>query len=329
MVKQSWIFIDRYFSINTIALQSIFETKRVEISVFISYTIRMHYIIWLLIGALYSPIFYQLYRSRWETIDYTHAYFILPVTVWLAWRKRAALKELIHPSKQSPKGGAKNLKNDEIFRPAAGNYYSVIILILGILMFIFGWRQDYLFISTFSLIPVLFGLILYLYGTSIAKTLSFPILYLLFLVPPPLGVLDAVTLPMRHGISLLTEIIIRNIGLPITRDGLLLSIGGNEIYMGAPCSGFRSLITIISLGLVYIYINKNSFKNKAILFFLIIPIALIGNLFRVIAVCLVTFCYGETFGKKFHDISGFIIFLFMILGFIGMEHLLEKHKNEA
>ncbi len=185
-----------------------------------------------------------------------------------------------------------------------------------------------MFISTLSLIPVLFGLILYLYGTSIAKTLSFPILYLLLLIPPPLGVLDAVTLPMRHGISILTEIIIRSIGLAITRDGLLLSIGGNEIYMGAPCSGFRSLITIISLGLAYIYINKNSLKNKAILLFSITPIALIGNLFRVIAVCLVTFCYGETFGKKFHNISGFIIFLFMILGLIGMEHLLEKHKNE-
>lgn len=271
----------------------------------------MYYIIWLLIGILYSPIFYQLYRSRWEGIDYTHAYFILPVSLWLVWRKRAVLKELTRHSKQSP------------------THFSIPLLLLGILMFIFGWRQDYLFISTLSLIPVLFGLILYLYGANIAKTLLFPILYLFLLVPPPLGILDAVTLPMRHGISILTEIIIKGLGLPIIRDGLLLSIGGNEIYMGAPCSGFRSLITMISLGLAYIYVNKNSLKNKAILLSSIIPIALIGNLVRVIAICLVTFCYGETIGKKFHDISGFIIFLFMIFGLIGMENLLKKNKNET
>lgn len=289
------------------------------ISEFFRYTIKMHYIIWLLAALLYSPIFQQLYRSRWEGIDYTHAYFILPVSIWLTWRKRAVLKELFRHSEQSPKGDAKNLQS----------YFSFLLLLLGILMFIFGWRQDYLFISTLSLIPVLYGLILYLYGTSIAKTLSFPILYLLLLVPPPLGVLDSITLPMRHGISILTEIIIRGFGLPITRDGLLLSIGGNEIYMGAPCSGFRSLITMISLGLAYVYVNKNSIKNKTILLFSIVPIALIGNLFRVIAICLVTFCYGEATGKKFHDISGFIIFLFMILGLIGMENLLVKHKDEA
>ncbi len=282
-----------------------------EIPVFISYTSKMSYIIWLLIGAIYSPIFYQLYRFRWETIDYTHAYFILPVSLWLVWRKRALLQELSRHSEQSPAN------------------FSIPLLLLGIFMFIFGWRQDYLSISTLSLIPVLYGLIIYLYGINIAKTLSFPILYLLLLIPPPLGILDSITLPMRHGISILTEIIIKGFGLPIMRDGLLLSMGGHEIYMGAPCSGFRSLITMISLGLTYIYINQNSLKNKAILLFSIVPIALFGNLFRVIAVCLVTFCYGETIGKKFHDISGFIIFLFMIFGMIGIENLLGENKNEG
>lgn len=307
--------------------------KWLEIPVFMRYTKKMNYIIWLLTALLYSPIFQQLYRSRWEYIDYTHAYFILPVSVWFVWRKRAVLKKLtLHSARrpstalnsspepvegQSPKGEAKNLKS----------HFSIFPLMLGILMFIFGRRQDYLFISTLSLIPVLFGLVLYLYGKSTAKTLSFPILYLLLLVPPPLGVLDAVTLPMRQGISILTEIAIKTLGLPIIRDGLLLSIGDSEIYMGAPCSGFRSLITMISVGLAYVYINKNSFKNKAILLFSIIPIALTGNLFRVIAICLVTFCYGETIGKKFHDISGFIIFFFMILGLIGMENLLTKHNQ--
>jgi exosortase len=295
----------------------------VEIQVFIGYTIAMHYIIWLLTGVLYSPIFYQLYQSRWESIDYTHAYFILPVSVWLVWRKRAVL---LRHSERSFQGrlpaGRQEAKN-------LISFFSIFLLLLGILMFIFGWRQDYLFISTLSLIPLLYGLIIYLYGTNIAKTLSFPILYLLLLVPPPLGVLDSITLPMRYGISILTEIIIKSLGLPIIRDGLLLSIGGHEIYMGAPCSGFRSLITMISLGLAYIYINKNSLKNKAILLFSIIPIALLGNLFRVIAICLVTFCYGEAIGKKFHDTSGFIIFLFMILGLIGMENILGKNKNEV
>ncbi len=271
----------------------------------------MYYMIWLLTSLLYSPILYQLYNQRWQTIDYTHAYFILPVSLWLAWRKRAALKSLA----KTPQ--------------TAGVIISTSLIIAAIFMFNLGWRNDYLFISSLSLIPLVSGLTLYLYGANTLKALSFPILYLLLMVPPPLGVLDSITLPMRYGISVATELILKTFNLPIARDGLLLSIGGHEIYMGAPCSGFRSLITMISLSLVYIYINKSSSKNKAILLCSILPIALTGNLIRVILVCLVTFCYGDEIGKKFHDISGFIIFLFMVMGLIIMENILEKKTNET
>lgn len=270
-----------------------------------------NYIIWSLAVILYGPVFYQLYRQRWETIDYTHAYFILPISIWLVWRKRKALKELTLDNKT---------KNSLIGLP---------LLIPGLLMFVFGWRLDYLFISTLSLIPVLYGLIIYLYGTKMAKSLSFPILYLLLLVPPPLGVLDNLTLPMRHGISALTDIILKTFHYPITREGLLLSIGGHQIYMGAPCSGFRSLITMISLGLVYGYINKGGFKKKAILISSTVPLALIGNLIRVIGMCLVTFYFGESVGHKFHDISGFVIFIVLIAGLIGLESLLDKFIKQT
>lgn len=268
----------------------------------------MHYLIWILLAVIYSPIFFQLYQKRWQNIDYTHAYFILPVSLWLVWQKRATLKGII----------SKTI--------ATANFLGLIPLIVGMLMFIFGWRNDYLFISTLSLIPVLYGLIIYLYGTQMAKTLSFPILYLLLLVPPPLGVLDSITLPMRHGVSVATELILKGLGYPITRDGLLLSIKGHEIYMGAPCSGFRSLITMISLGLVYVYLNKGSLKLKTILLSSIIPLSLLGNLIRVMGVCLVTAYFGESIGSKFHDLSGFIIFLVLIAGMIGLESLLLKLK---
>lgn len=265
-----------------------------------------NYFIWILTIILYCPVFWQLYRQRWETIDYTHAYFILPISLWLVWRKRSALRELMQSAK---------LKSGFLGLP---------ILILSILMFIFGWRQDYLFISTLSLIPTLYGLAIYLYGTPMAKSLTFPILYLLLLVPPPLGVLDNVTLPMRHGISVLTEIILKTFHYPITREGLLLSIGGHQIYMGAACSGFRSLITMISLGLVYGYVNKGGLKKKTILISSTVPLALIGNLIRVIAMCLVTFYFGESIGHKFHDVSGFVIFIVLIIGLISLDSLLDK-----
>ena len=270
----------------------------------------MNILIWLIVAILYSPTFYQLYRSRWENIDYTHAYFILPISLWLVWRKRVEIFD--------------NIKN---FNPAKPGLLPLLPLVIGALIFIFGWRQEYLSLTSFSLIPVTAGLVLYLYGPRVLKALWFPILYLLLLVPPPLGILDNITLPMRYGISVLTEVILKAVHYPITRDGLLLSMGGHEIYMGPACSGFRSLITMISLGLVYVYLQKGSGKKKTILLSSIIPLALLGNLIRVLGVCMVTYHFGEKTGAQFHDTSGFVIFIILIAGLMGLESLCEKHEK--
>jgi exosortase len=192
-------------------------------------------------------------------------------------------------------------------------------------MFIFGWREDYLFISTFSLIPVLCGLVLFIYGKKVLTALIFPIFYLLLLVPPPFAVLDSVTLPMRYATSSAAEIVLKFMDYPISRKGLQLTIGYYNIFMGQPCSGFRSLITMTSLMLVYIYISKGPFIKKLILTSLIVPLTLLGNLLRVVTLCLITFYFGEAAGQGFfHDFSGIVVFVIAILGIIGIEMLIDK-----
>lgn len=264
---------------------------------------------WLLLCLLYTPLIKSLYTMNWASVDYTHAYFILPVSLWLTWRMRERVAGLIQ---------SRNTAHERT--PG----YALPILLAGLFLCLLGWRQGYISIQTFSLIPVLFGLTGYLYGAGLMRLLAFPIAYLLLMVPPPMNVLDSITLPMRHGISVVTEFLLKTAGYGITRDGLLLSIGGHEIYMGAPCSGFRSLITMISLGLAYVYIGKSAVKKKVVLLASIVPLALLGNLIRVVGMCLVSFYLGDAAGVKYHDYSGFIIFLVLIMGLIGLENLLEK-----
>ena len=267
----------------------------------------MHYFIWLLVVALYFPIFWKLYRVRWDLLDYTHAFFILPLSIWLVWRMREKLKV--------------SIQNTE----PGNNYTGLVSLSIGILIFLFASRFDYSFLITISLLPVLVGLIYYLYGVDTLKLLIFPIAYLLLLIPPPMALIDSITLPMRYGISNLTEQILSLMNYPITREGLLLNIGYNDIFMGEPCSGFRSLITLFSLGLIYVYISKTSLTNKVILILFVIPLALLGNLTRVITLCLITFYFGEEAGQGFfHNFSGIVMFIITILGLIGIENILNK-----
>ena len=268
-------------------------------------------IIWLLTVILYSPLFYELYRRKWEGVDYTHAYFILPISLLIVFLNRKKIRDAVQVEGKG-----------QVF-------HAGLMLIIGsLLLFILGWRGGYSSLQTFSLIPLLAGLIWYLYGYKTLRLLLFPILYLLLLVPPPMGVLDSITLPMRYFSSTLSAQLLNAMHYPIVREGLLLSIGSHELYMGAPCSGFRSLITMFSLGLVYVYFIKGKLSKSLILVFSIIPFALLGNIIRIVCLCLITYYYGDEAGQGFfHDFSGIIVFLIMISGLIGLEKILNSDKS--
>ena len=265
---------------------------------------------WALVILLYAPLFLRLYQSRWKTVDYTHAYFILPVALWLAWRKRQQLKSL---AVQIPQG-----------------LWGMVLLVLGLMVFLFGWRYDYMFVTVISLVPVLFGLVWQLYGGSVARAMAFPVLYLLLLVPPPLGMIDDVTLPMRYGMSVVTEWFLRALHYPVTREGLLLSIGKHDVFMGQACSGFRSLITMFSLGLIYASLAQTRTSKKVVLAVATIPFALLGNLVRVITHCLATYYLGEDRATGlFHYASGTLIFSVMIFGLVVLDRLLARQTQVA
>lgn len=262
---------------------------------------------WALTGLLALPVFSILYKSRWEDIDYTHAYFILPLSLFLIWRDRQRLVA-------APRSFTR-----------MSDATASLAVMLSLVIFIFGWKLDYVFLSTAALIPLAFGLAALLYGTTVTRLCAFPILYLAFLIPPPLGLIDELTLPLRYGVSMMTEQILQWIHYPVTRTGLLLTVGGEDVYLGEACSGFRSIVTLGSLGAAYIYLSQAPARHKALLAASIIPIAVVGNLTRVVSVCIVTYHLGQTEGQKFyHDFSGFVAFAIMLIGLFALEKLLAR-----
>jgi len=273
--------------------------------------LTLDHIFWLLTAVLFAPVFRQLYASRWENIDYTHAYLILPVSCWLVWRKRAEItRALLLPSS----GGA--------------SIAGLILLILGAFLFVFGWRLDFLMITTLALIPVLFGIVLFRYNPAIARITAFPILYLLLLVPPPLGILDAITIPMRYMATQMVEFLLQPF-YPVVRDGMMMSVGHATIVVGAPCSGFRSLVSIFALALVYAHVIDLERFKKIILLAFVLPLALMLNVVRVIVITLVTYYFGNEAGEGWvHDGSGYAVFLLLLLALMWLGKKLEGAADD-
>lgn len=271
----------------------------------------IYYLLWALVAVLVFPNFRSLYTYRWDALGYGHAFFILPISLGLAFWKRKELAEAFASTEK--RFGA----------------VSLAILLFGGLLYLFGWHQDYMVISTFALIPFLYGFVGFIYGKKVQKLLLFPVLYLLLLVPPPFALLDRITLPLRYISAFGVEKIFQLFHFPIQREGLGYLIEGQQMMIDEACSGFRSLITMFSLGLVYVYVIRSKLMKKAVLVLSVLPLALVGNVIRVIVISLIAANFGQEPAQGFmHSFSGVVVFLFIVLGFVGIEAVWSRLSGE-
>lgn len=267
----------------------------------------IYYLLWGLMAVVFFPVFRSLYTYRWDALGYTHAFFILPISIGLAYWKKEELAEAFRKTRK--KFGIANL----------------IVFVFGILLYLFGWHQDYMVISTFAVIPTLYGLLGFIYGGMVQRALLFPVLYLLLLVPPPFSLLDKVTLPLRYISAFGVEKIFQLLRFPIQREGLMYVISGKQMMIDEACSGLRSLVTMFALVLPYVYLIKCKLTKKTVLISSVIPLALVGNIARIIVISLMSLYLGTEVAQGFmHYFSGAVVFLFIILGFLGIEAIWTK-----
>ena len=250
---------------------------------------------WLPIGiglaVLYAPTAARLSGGLWMREEYMHGPIVAMVVLWLIWQKRSLLYH-------QQNGGL----------PVTG----AALLSFGLLLYVFGRSQDIIIFEVGSLIPVLAGTLLAMCGWNTLKRMAFPLLFVLFMLPLPGFIVDALTGPLKQHVSAIAESILYAAGYPIARTGVVLSVGPYQLLVADACSGLHSLISMSAMGLLYIYLmGRRSVWRNAVLVACLLPIAFAANVVRVIVLVLVTYHFGDAVGQGFiHDFSG--IFLFIV-----------------
>lgn len=241
------------------------------------------------LAALYVPTYAMLWQTLWREDAHAHGPLVLAIVAWLVWRERAALLE----------GG-------EGRAPYAG----AILLAAGLLTYVVGRSQGIALFEVGSHIPVLAGTVLALRGWRVLVRLSFPLFFLVFLVPLPGFVIDAVTGPLKAAVSEAVESILYGFGYPIARTGVMLSIGQYQLLVADACSGLNSLYSLAALGFLYAYVTKGrGTAHNALMLAAIVPIAIAANLLRVLLLVLITFHFGDAAGQSFlHEFAGITLF---------------------
>ena len=245
------------------------------------------------LAALYVPTGVDLARGLWRDDAYSHGPIIAAVFAWLVWRSRAALM-------------------DESFGPAP--VAGALVLLGGLALYLLGRTQSLMVFEAASVIPVAAGAMLLLRGVQGLRALAFPILFLAFLVPMPGFVLDFAGVPLKELVSASVEWLLRLLSYPVEREGVVLWVGEHQMLVADACSGLNSLYSLLALGLLYAHVTdrkavRSHAARTAVLLLAVLPIAVVANIARVLALVLITYHYGGDAARGVvHDLAGLLVF---------------------
>jgi exosortase len=243
--------------------------------------------------AYHSTLVWMYLRFIGSDSYYSHGFLIPLVSAFLVWQKRTELK---------------NMSAESSLWGLAFVLFAALLHIFGTILYIFS-------ISGVSIFFLILGGTLFLFGKKIVRAVLFPLLFLLFMFPAPEAFIGAVSFPMKMLVAQVGVWIVGLMGIPVFREGFIITIPGGSLLVGNPCSGLRSLIAFLALGAVFAFLTDIPLTRKGVLFLLAVPVALLSNMLRVPILILISNYWGFSVaepGSFLHEASGVFVF---ILGF--------------
>ncbi|WP_428419880.1 exosortase B [Methylibium sp.] len=254
--------------------------------------------------ALYGPTVHDLAGGLWRSDAQGHGPVVLAVAAWLF--VRGLRQDAAAPAAPRP-------------RPRTGG----LLLAIAVLAYVLGRSQGLLALEVGSAVPLTLGGVLLLRGGATARRLWFAFFFLLFLVPLPGSVVDAVTQPLKIAVSHAAEQLLYWAGYPVARNGVVITIGPYQLLVADACAGLNSLFMLEAFGLLYLNVVRHeSVLRNAVLAALIVPISFTANTLRVVLLALVSFHLGDEAGQGFlHSFSGMVLFVAALLLIVAGDSL--------
>lgn len=246
-------------------------------------------------AALVWPAFAHALEV-WSTVsEFSFGYFIPPVSLGLVWWHRQALRRAIGPG--APAG---------------------LPIVLGALaVYLVAQRVGINALAGLAVIPLLWGMVVYLWGWGAWRVLAFPIGYLAFGLGLYRGLLGSVGFAMQGVTATGAALFGRALGLPVVQDGLVLRVGGYSFIVAEACSGMSSLVSLLALAAVWTHFVQASLAARLTVLLSVLPLVLLANITRVALVLQVAAWFGQDAALGYYEgASNLVLFGLALAGLV-------------
>jgi len=274
---------------------SIEWAKRNPSGLLLLFTIVVTFVYFFGVVPLFADRLFSAFGWAWlawnpET-NYEHAKLIPLIVIGLLWYDR------------------KKIFNAETGSSAWG----WVFLGAGLLLFLVSARTVQARFALAALPLILFGVVLYVWGKSVARVMLFPIAFLFFMVP--LNFLTQATVRLQFLETAIASAVCNLIGIHVNTLGTVVNSADSSFHfeIDEGCSGIHSLMAIAMLAAIYGHVTQDKLWKKLAIFAAALLFAVIGNAGRLVSI----FAMGRWFGQDlaggpYHNISGYLSFPFAI-----------------
>jgi exosortase len=237
---------------------------------------------------IYFPVVTKLASQWWHDPNFSHGFFVPLFSAYVLWDQRKGLARL---------------------RPNPA-WSGLLLLVVAMMILIIGSLGAELFLARFSLLLTMAALVIFLLGWSYMRAWLFPWAFLILMIPIPSIVFNQVTFPLQLLASKVAAMVLPWLGVPVLREGNVIQLPAMALQVAEACSGIRSLLSLVTLSIIYGYMLERRIAVRVVLALASIPIAVAANSSRIIGTgLLVQYWDPEKAEGFFHTFSGWLIFV--------------------
>jgi exosortase len=254
-------------------------------------------------ALLYHEVIVKLVHDWWTDDNYSHGFLIVPLAAYLAWERRARFAAT--PNQPSVAG----------FVVVVG---SMLVLVAGIL-------GSELFLTRISILGTLAGSALFVFGWQRLRVLAFPLGVLLLMIPLPAIIFNQITLPLQVFASRVGEFTLNTVEIPVLREGNVLILANTTLEVAQACSGIRSLVSLLTLGIMFGYFTDERAWVRVVIALSTVPIAILANGARVAGTGIAAARFGPEAAEGFlHEFSGLVVFVVAFAIMMALQRILVR-----
>ncbi|MDE0885889.1 MAG: exosortase/archaeosortase family protein [Myxococcota bacterium] len=260
-----------------------------------------------LLTIVYMPILLSMV-DHWRIVpDYSHGFLIVPLALVFAYEKKYHL----------------------MAAEVDGDWWGVALLLVGLCLLAVGQLGSLLAPLRAGYVFSVMGLVLLLLGRNIFMLLLFPMAFLLLMIPLPQSLVNVVAFPLQLIAAQWAVSLLQTIGIPVLLEGNIIHLAGGDLFVAEACSGLRSLMALLTLGVVFAhFFRRNNLPLQIILVASTIPIAIVVNSLRVAVTGLLAHEFGqEAAGGFIHEFQGLITFSLAFLLLLGESKLMSRFQR--